>query len=376
VPPRAGRMDARSEILLQPGSPAVTGVGRPARMVGIDVARALAIVGMVTVHFRQPQALPPETWLEQIQALPNGRASLLFVLLAGVGLTFLAGNRDGQRWHRATPFITARVVVLLPLGLGLELAGMPPLVILQYYAVLFLLAMPACLWGDRALLCAAGGLAVVGPIAYLLLSELEPSWFVRANPAALDDPPMVIARELLFTGSYPAMVWLAPMLFGMWIGRQDLRAPHTRTRMFLAGAVVAILAALGGAWLPAEGWWRLADARPHSQMFLWLVGGTGTAVAILAGCLVLADRLGRVLAPLGALGQLALTVYVAHLLLLLAWQEAFTPGDVRPALLLVAGFACVAAGFACFWRRWFAYGPLEAMLHAAGHQLGRLQRRL
>ena len=369
-------MDARSEILTQPVSSGTGSVGRPPRMVGLDVARALAIVGMVIVHFRQPPGETPSSWLEYVQALPNGRASLLFVLLAGVGLTLLAGDRDRQRWQRATPFIAVRVVVLLPLGLGLELAGVPPLVILQYYAVLFVLATPACLWGDRALLLAAGALAIAGPVAYLLMSQAEPSWFVRADPAVLGDPPRVVARELLFTGSYPAMVWLAPMLLGIWLGRQDLRAPRVRTRMFLAGGSVAILAAVGGAWLPDDGWWRLADARPHSQMFLWLVGGTGSAVAMLAVCLILADQLGRVLAPLGALGQLALTAYVGHLLLLLAWQETFTPAEVGPALLRVAIFACLAAGFAVLWRRWFAYGPLEALLHAAGDRLGRLQRRL
>ncbi len=53
-------------------------------------------------------------------------------------------------------------------------------------------------------------------------------------------------------------------------------------------------------------------------MPLWMLGSIGSSCAVLGGMLLLADWLPRATWPLAATGQLALTVYVGHLLLLAA----------------------------------------------------------
>src|SRR5262245_18623590 len=61
-----------------------------ARVEGFDVARAVAIVGMVIVHFTSVlsyETTPPR--LLELLGLLDGRAAALFVLLAGIGVTLM-----------------------------------------------------------------------------------------------------------------------------------------------------------------------------------------------------------------------------------------------------------------------------------------------
>lgn len=332
------------------------------RIGGLDAARAIAILGMVMVHFG-PSSPPPDDWLSWLYGLPHGRASVLFVLLAGIGMSLLAGQRNRERWRRAWPRLVTRVAILLPLGLALQLLDIQVGVILHYYAIFFLLAMPATLLGDRALLLVAIATSIAGPVMYSIIARLRPEWLWRYNQVALDDSPAVIARELLLTGFYPPMVWMAPFLFGMWLGRRRLRNAGVRLGVLIGGAITAGACAWLGANLPGNGWWALADPSPHSQTIVWIVGSTASGAAILAICLLITDFLGRLMWPLVAMGQLALTIYVSHILVLAAAPSTFTTDEVEPALAIVFVFAVSAALFAVIWRAWFSRGPLEALFN-------------
>ena len=56
--------------------------------------------------------------------------------------------------------------------------------------------------------------------------------------------PVAIVSALLFTGPYPLIVWAAPLLWGIWIGRQDLRQPRLWRGLMLVGAGLAVAAHL------------------------------------------------------------------------------------------------------------------------------------
>src|ERR671910_342870 len=68
--------------------------GLPGRLGGVDAARAVAVLGMVIVHFG-PNPVP-DTVFGNLYEVPHGRASVLFVLLAGVGVSLLAADRSGD----------------------------------------------------------------------------------------------------------------------------------------------------------------------------------------------------------------------------------------------------------------------------------------
>ena len=80
-------------------------LSRNTRIIGYDVARAIAILGMVLVNFKIVM-WDGETgpyWLAWLVSLLEGRAAAIFVILAGVGLSLLSQRarlaKDTQKNH-------------------------------------------------------------------------------------------------------------------------------------------------------------------------------------------------------------------------------------------------------------------------------------
>jgi uncharacterized membrane protein len=348
------------------------------RLRGVDAARAIAVLGMVMVHFGPNPR--PDTFLGDLYGVSHGRASVLFALLAGVGVALLVGghSRDQPTNRQPTFLARGRLIfrgaLLLPLGLWLQQLDHGAYVILQYYAVYFLFVALVLTLPDRWLLACGAAVLVGGPLVYLWGSMVAPAWYT-GDPASLNDPAGKIVRDLLLAGKYPLVTWAAPLLFGLWIGRQNLAAPAVRWWLLILGLAVAVAAALASDWLtvtlgePFEG---LRDPRfavlltdePHSEMPLWMLGSIGSACAVLGGMLLLADRLPRATWPLVATGQLALTVYVGHLLLLDAFPELLKRDTVPEAFLTVGAFMLLAVAASTLWRAVLPRGPLEAALAA------------
>ncbi|MEX1082435.1 MAG: heparan-alpha-glucosaminide N-acetyltransferase domain-containing protein [Halofilum sp. (in: g-proteobacteria)] len=335
------------------------------RLAGIDLARALAMIGMLMVHVGP---LYGERWSEHLYALPHGRAAILFMLVAGIGVTLLAAGRS------ATPFtVTSRLLwraaLLLPLGLVLQDIDTGRLVILQTYAAMFVVAAGLVYLPDRWLLIVAGASAVGGPIGFLLGRMHEPLVFNR-TAILWEQTPGEIVHSLVLSGPYPLITWLTPFALGMWIGRQDLRADTMRVSLVVAGLSVALGAVGIAAALQTvfgepgfePGWAELRSISAHSQMPLWLYGATGLAVALVGFSLFLADLCGRVLWPLVATGQVALSFYVAHLLALTEWPGAMQSEAPAEALWISLSFTVVAAALAVAWRSVLPHGPLEMLL--------------
>jgi uncharacterized membrane protein len=355
------------------------------RLHSVDAARAVAIFGMVMVHFGPFPA--PDTALGNLYGLSHGRASVLFALLAGVGVALLAGGRSGGWMSLTRVQLVLRGALLLPLGLWLQEFEHGALVILQYYAIYFLFVAFVLTLPDRCLLVGGAVGLVAGPLVYLWGQTVAPEWYARGETASLGDPIAKIADDLLLTGAYPLVTWAAPLLVGLWIGRRDLAAPAVRWWLLILGLALAVSAALAADGLSAafggvsgepgeSGFAALLTDQPHRQMPLWMLGSIGSACAVLGGMLLLADRLPRVTWPLAATGQLALTVYVGHLLLLAALPELLKREEVTEAFLTVGVFVLLVAAACTLWRAVLPRGPLEAAFFAPWWIIERIVRRL
>jgi uncharacterized membrane protein YeiB len=162
----------------------------------------------------------------------------------------------------------------------------------------------------------------------------------------------------------------------MWLGRREMGVPGVRYRVFAAGLAATILAELASHLLTT---WMLAhfpDANPTDLRDLcgtapmpptplYLLSAGGTAIALISLCLSLADRFSSatwLLRPLTSTGQLALTLYVAHVVVGMGLLEALGRLE-HQSLPLALGSALMfcAAGvlFATVWRRFARRGPLE-----------------
>ena len=236
VGPRRRRR--RPEARLLSDSPA------PGRLVAIDVARCLALLGMVATHVLETRG--PDGSLAFGHALAGGRASALFAVLAGVSIALVTG-RDrplvGGARARAAAGLGVRALLVAALGLVLGQVDSGIAVILTYYGVLFLLALPFLGLSARALALLAAGWIVLAPVlSHLVRPSLPERQFASPTWEQLLDDPGGLVAELTFTGYYPAVPWLAYVLAGMAVGRLDLTSRRTAAVLAVGGAVAAVAA--------------------------------------------------------------------------------------------------------------------------------------
>lgn len=315
-------------------------------MVGVDVARGLAVLGMLVAHVgpdlhaRLPNG---SSWLEAF----DGRSAAGFALLAGVSAALMSPRGKVLR-------VLARAAVLLPLGWVLSALGTPVVVILPAYAVMFVMLTAALTWRPRWLLAAAAVVAVAAPPAVLALLEAWPTF--------------------LWSAYYPPLVWIAYLLVGLAVGK-DLRRPGTPARLAVWGALAAAVgyatnAVAMRALPPWDTDWRpLLTTLPHSSSGVEVLANTGTVLVVLAGCLVVGERWPRLVAPLAATGAMALTVYSAQIVAI-----ALLGRDVvfQPSWQVLGWFVVVTLVVATAWRATLGRGPLERALHAVGQAAANL----
>lgn len=314
---------------------------------------------------------------ERLFALPHGRASILFMLVAGVSVSLLAGARRDQPVGLAGQLLW-RAALLLPAGLALQTVAGARLVILQTYALMFVLAIGLVRLSNRLLLALVGIAAVLGPVAFLYGRMQAPRVFSRFG-IAWGQPPGEILHALVLSGPYPLITWIVPFALGLRLGRMDLGDQRVCNRLVFAGiggaAAVAAIAAGAQAWLGEPGfeatWAQLMSMAPHSQMPLWLAGSTALAVATLGISLIVVQVAERALWPLIATGQVALTFYVAHIVTLGVWPQELQSDDVGEALWICGVITAVTLAAAVLWRAVFRRGPLEFLLQPPWRALGR-----
>jgi uncharacterized membrane protein YeiB len=351
------------------------------RVTGLDVARALAVFGMLGAHFGGVPAdvvAAPSSWLGAV----HGRSSVLFAVLAGVSLALLTGRTvapAGEELVRARTRILVRAAWVFAIGVALEALGTDIDIILGVYGILFVLALPFLRWSPRRLLLAAATLAVLSPAAALLLT-------VSAQALGLEESGVAL---LLLNGPYPALIWWTFILIGMAVGRCDLASPRVRARLLSGGAMLAVLG-YGAGWTTTRWWgqaasaqawvdgdvearsWSLAwlsGAAPHSGTTFEIAGSVGVALIVIVACLVAAERLPRATFPLVAVGAMALTAYTGGVLAPAVLDEY--PEGGWAWLAFIAVTVVVATG----WRLAIGQGPLERLLSTSSRRAAALAAR-
>ena len=359
------------------------------RILGVDAARAVALVGMFATHILP---LRDRRRADVTGVVASGRASALFAVLAGVGVALATGGRqrpEGTRAHLgAAAALVVRGVLVGAVGLTLVATDAPVAVILAYYGLLFVVAaaalrLPAALLGAGAVLA-----CILTPVAsQLLRAGLPDGPGEQVGWPSLASPGDVLVT-LALTGYYPVLTWTTYLLAGMAVGRLDLHRPQVATGLLTGGAALAIAAhttsalLLGpgrGVWLlgsaasarrygttPTGNWWWLAVDTPHSGSPLDLAATTGSALAVLGAMLLLARWSRRLVQVPAALGAAPLTVYTLHVVALAVYAGS-GPDDAALWLGHVVVATLIGVGL------WLAglRGPLEAAVSAAGRAVRR-----
>ncbi|MCH8612936.1 hypothetical protein [Arsenicicoccus dermatophilus] len=352
------------------------GTPPPARLVGVDLARGVALLGILVNHL--VGGLPSQV-LWDVHAV-------LFAVLVGVGAQLAIARgatiRDGG----------VRALVLAAVGLTLAQLDTRAAIVLVPLAVV----SAAATWAARARTSAVAGvggaLALAGPVvAHLGRRPFAPRpWSPDVGWSELAEPGRALVTLLCAT-SYPALTWTALGLLGVLAGRAWLRpdAPADVRPILAAGMTLLLVGRVGGilavllagrpGLLDAEA----AAARHHTPLpdepeRLLLVGpylpstpsllvSAGAALLVLAACLAI----GRSAAwggswpvrSVAALGSMTLSAYTLHVLLLPGTETVLRARPELTGWPTYAGHVVVLAAVLGAWRAWLPHppsaGPLE-----------------
>lgn len=340
------------------------------RIVSLDTIRGFAIVAMIVAHAIPFTVAVTPGFVLAGEALLNDVASPLFALVIGATIALnTRGDRFASRGASRSRFrveTAIKAVVLIGIGLLLGLAYSGVAVVLDFLGATLLVALPLLFLSSRSLLVIAGLLCLTGPPIIAWVQALA-----TTTPTLVYPPtPITIALDwLTLDPSYRVLSLLPLLLLGIVLGRWTLG----RTR---ATAIVAVIGVTAfGASIP----WRevaVAAGTYTSGSYPDLLRDLGLSLIAYGGLGLLVDATRgpwqqsarAVLLPITAQGQMALSIYVLHVVALMGiWASPLAAagsgwiGTLR-GWLLTAALLAGCALFAIVWSRTLGTGPLERVL--------------
>ncbi|VAW48922.1 hypothetical protein MNBD_GAMMA03-81 [hydrothermal vent metagenome] len=348
------------------------------RIVGFDIARALAIFGMIIINFKVTlNANEGSTILLWFSSLFEGRASALFVILAGVGITFLTNRAlksgDNRIIQQARIGIIKRGMLLIIIGLSYTPIWEAD--ILHFYGFYFLIAAMLFTFDSKKLLIFAWVFMLVFPVLVMVF-DYDKGWnwttYHYAGFWTLDG----IIRRILFNGFHPVFPWVAFLIFGMWLGRQNLSATKVRIRLLTCSLIVWIFIETFFYWLRRTftntvelgltteelNLLLSTSVMPPFPQYILAAGSLATILIIMS--IILAERYqhARLTRWLCKTGQMSLTIYIAHVVIGMGFLELIGKlenQNIEFAMLSASIFCIMAVIGSVFWLSHFKTGPLE-----------------
>ncbi len=337
------------------------------RLIGLDIARYLAFVGMVLVNFDIVMSYGVENnggffneFIGQIQ----GRASATFIVLAGIGLGLSSFKGEIQR----VKIIMKRSIFLLILGL-LNMSIFEG-DILHYYAFYFLFGVFLLPFSNRVLISIIGLLNIVF-FGMLLSIDYESGWnFEELTYSGFWTIDGFI-RNLFFNGFHPVFPWLGFFLLGILLSRALLKKRQVQIKMISWGLVAIVFSEImsfifSGYLIPADSELQflvMTDSMP--PMPLYFLEASGSAFLIIGLCLLLSEKFreSNIYSLIAPAGTQTLTLYIFHIIIGLGFINAigFTGSQISSHVAAII-FCILGTIFAFAWSKWFRRGIFESLM--------------
>ncbi len=347
------------------------------RIVGIDVARALAVIGMILVNFKMVFGANGNEWLQMIAGVFDGKAAATFVVLAGVGIALMTNsairNQDVEKLNRTRKRIGKRAIFLFVVGLSYSAIWSAD--ILHYYGVYMLITLLFLTSSKRSILGSALTIILAYPLL-MMVWNYETGWDFKTLTYANFWTVEGFVRNLFYNGFHPVFPWTAFMLVGLWLGKERLEENVTVWRILkisvllfigielLSFSMIAFFMHIGSAGELALS--EVLGTSPMPPLPIYMLSGSSIAVSIICACILIARKLegSFVVEALKKTGQLALTFYVAHVVLGMGCVEAVYPDawgsfPIVFSLVYALLFSLLCVAFAWIWTKYFSSGPLE-----------------
>ena len=287
----------------------------PSRIIGLDIARSLAIIGMIVLH------MASLVWHTKV--ILNGLPAALFAILAGITLMIIARDFTVTTFLR----IIARGCIVTLIGLALLPVGGEVQVVLVVIGITMILVswIPPLRWWWKLLLLVAATAAATIKYAPLTLPQV-----------------------------YPLLAYTAYFLAGMLFYEVYIRNSRVVAQWVSTG-IAALIAAAGFYFRftpDMPGWLRFTG---HTGVLGEIILSIAVAAIVLHLCLLIGRTVPKLAYPSAALGAMSLSIYILHVLTAYYWQSYVSLHNTGWACAFIALFLVLAT----FWRCLIGKGPAE-----------------
>ena len=377
----------------------------PNRIVGLDAARGVAIIGMIAVHILPPAneytGEPTAIW-----KMCAGNSAALFAVLAGISVALMTGANNphvGIKWRRSCVSLITRALLILGIGLVLDQFDIDVYNILPYYGLMFLLAVPLTRLRIWHLLSLSLLFAFIGPLV-IFATNSRVVYLTTLNPSFYDviETPLDVVITLLVGGTYPVVTWMAYLCLGMAVCRMNLKWLTTQVRLTVCGGLIAASSAIfttfaldyGGGFaklygqtdgygahdileifkfgpdghLPTDTAWWLAISGPHTETTPSIMLSAGVALFVIGVLLVISRTLSGLLFPLITAGSMSMTLYVSHLLLFVPFLDSIHEHAVIWFFAQIVSMMLLSSA----WYFTVGKGPLESLMAMICRRIGKM----
>ena len=361
------------------------------RIESLDVARAIALFGVVAMNFhaylngaQSMYPTQPSVWDRLFNPLTGPlttRFAATFVLIAGIGVSLFTQRARVSYNHADIQH--ARIVLLrrgtLLYVLGYFVQWIWPGTILFYYGAYFIIAAAVFAWSSRQLI----GLCAISIVAAAGLSWWRASQLIEGNNTRWLSPSPNTPRNLLIRTfldyTHPVFPWIAFFIAGILLGRHIHHLSKIRLPLMFI-AVLTMLATHFANFLFSPSIQlsdrdsivaKLLSTQPLDRGILFSLGTLATAVVALCLISLVVERAPHLALTqlLVRAGRMTLSVYLLHVIIFnlvvhqLHWVGAT---GLDTALVLSMSFYVVALFLASGWNKRFGLGPAERVYRAFG----------
>jgi uncharacterized membrane protein YeiB len=364
------------------GLPAAPLYWKPPRVAGYDLARALALLGMMFVNCKYLLEANEHgiIWLLWLSNWLDGRPAVIFVILAGIGISLLKNSsQESARINLfAKPYSTILKRATFLFLLGLLFSRIWYADILHFYGFYFAVSILLVNLSNRILFSLAG-IALICTLFFAIYynfvefpkidSVWDPDYWTQKG----------FLEDLFANGCYPVFPWIVYFMFGIWLGRLNLSDCRMQKKILTLSALAIVFSELF-AWLVKTSLNTESildslplliffnDTSPFSSSILSVFSAGGTALLIILSSIKLANKAGsaRWLRPFLAAAQMSLTLYILHIgiiqLALIISHRVDKETPLEFAWIWATILCLLALAFAHSWVRHFGRGPLEKIL--------------
>ena len=351
------------------------------RIIGIDVARALAIFGMIIVNFKMAFGTKGSEITTRFTQLLEGKSAATFVVIAGVGIALLSKTAIKENDFKKLKSIRLKIKkrALFLFIIGLSYIPIWSADILHFYSIYMLITLVFLKVEKEISLISALVLLFTYPML-LIVWEYDLGWNFNTYTYSGFWSIQGFFRNLFFNGFHPVVPWVAFMLIGLWFGKQNLtNNAFIKKAIWLSLGSFALIEILSYVTLNYVGFVQTASTdfkymfstSPMPPLPLYMISGSSFAIFVIASCIYISKKFEHhiIISALKKTGQLALTFYIAHVIIGMGIIELINPQKmgnytVEFSVVYAIVFSGLCIVFTMIWTTYYKVGPLEWIMRS------------